>query len=142
MVRTYGKKAKGPCRSEDAEQIDCMNWLEFNYPDRAGLCFHPANEVTVDRRKRGWHLHLEKRKRKGVKPGVVDIVDLYGTDQWRSGVFELKALDGVLSKDQREFLQAADERGCFAAVCYGFEQFKVAWLDYLHSCAQSDIVSV
>lgn len=131
MIHKYGKKTAGPCRSETAEQIDIMNWLEFNYPDRFGLVFHPANEVTVDKRKPGWRQHLEKRRRMGVKKGVIDIVDLWGTDVWRSGLFEIKALNGTLSKDQREFLELADARGSFCAVCYGFEQFKLAWIDYL-----------
>lgn len=131
MIRIYGKPIKGKCRSEEAEQIDCMNWVNYHYPERAILCFHPANEVTVDKRKPGWILHLEKRRRKGVKSGVVDIIDLHGTDVWRSGVFELKKLDGRVDKDQIAFLEAADVRGCFSAVCYGFEQFKVAWIEYL-----------
>ena len=67
----------------------------------------------------------------GVKKGVADIVDLCGTDVWRSGVFEMKALNGSLADEQLEFLEAADARGCFAAVCYGFEEFKKAWIFYL-----------
>jgi len=131
MIRTYDPKHRGPCRSESAEQIDCFSWLEFHYPDRFGLCFHPANEVTVDKRKPGWAMHLEKRRRMGVKKGVADIVDLWGTDRWRAGVFELKALNGKLTAEQEELLELADARGCFAAVCYGAEQFKMAWMDYL-----------
>jgi len=131
MIHTYGHRTPGKCRSETAEQMDCMSWLECHYPDRAGLCFHPSNETTVDKRKPGWAMHLEKRRRMGVKKGAPDIIDLWGTDRWRSGVFELKALNGKATKEQVEFLESADARGSFCAICYGFEEFKKAWLDYL-----------
>lgn len=131
MIHTFGHRQPGKCRSETAEQIDCMTWLDYHYADRAGLCFHVANEATIDKRKPGWAMHLEKRRRMGVKKGVADIVDLWGTDVWRSGVFELKALNGRLADEQLEFLEASDARGCFAAVCYGAAEFKKAWLFYL-----------
>lgn len=140
MIKTYGHRTPGKCRSETAEQITCMSWLECHYPDRFGLVFHPANEVTVDKRKPGWAMHLEKRRRMGVKKGVADIIDLYGTDVWRAGVFELKALNGKPTDEQLEFLEAAAARGSFAAICYGADAFKEAWQEYLtgRACGRDD----
>ncbi|MNY58980.1 hypothetical protein D3C86_1953790 [compost metagenome] len=66
----------------------------------------------------------------GVKAGVGDIID-FGRIR---GAFELKRLDKSkckVSKDQRDFLQATDDSGGFAAIVYGYEQFKLAYADYL-----------
>lgn len=139
MIHTYDSHHRGACRSERAEQIDAMSWLAYNYPDHYRLCFHVPNESA------GNAMHYAMRHKEGVKAGVPDIIHLGGAGSWRCGLFELKRLDRTKSRvshEQTAFLEAAAEAGCFAAVCYGFEQFKVAWLDYLHSCAQSDIVSV
>lgn len=130
MIRTYDSYYRGPCRAERAEQIDAISWLAHNYPDHYALTFHVPNESA------GNAFHYAIRAKEGVKAGVPDIIHLGGTYRWRAGLFELKRCDATksrLSKDQRDFLEAADARGCFAAVCYGFEEFKKAWQDYLVS---------
>jgi hypothetical protein len=130
VIRIYDSGYRGECRQEWPEQIDCMGWLEFNHPDRWPLCFHVPNEVTVDKRKPGWAQHLAKRQKMGVKNGVSDIID-FGVIR---GAFELKRLDRTQSpirKEQKEFLQSVDDSGGFAAIVYGFEQFKLAYADYL-----------
>lgn len=79
-------------------------------------------------------MHYAMRHKEGVKAGIPDIIHLGGTDVWRSGLFELKRLDARKSKvsaEQKAILELADARGSFSAVCYGFEQFKLAWIDYL-----------
>lgn len=132
-IRTYDSHYRGPCRVEKAEQIDCISWLGYHYPAEFALCFHVPNES------RGTQMHYAMRAKEGVKAGVPDIIHIGGTDLWRAGLFELKRLDRTksrLSDEQRDFLEASDARGCFSAVCYGFDQFKVAWIDYL-SCLRS-----
>lgn len=124
MIRTYDSNYRGECRSERMEQIDCISWLRHNYPERWPLIFHVPNETHS----RGNH-HL-MRSKEGVKAGVPDIIDLGRIP----GLFELKRLDRTkskVSKEQREFLQAGADAGHFAAICYGFEQFKLAYADYL-----------
>lgn len=130
MIRTYDSNYRGECRHEWLEQIDCMGWLEFSHPDRWPLCFHTPNEVTVDKKKPGWAQHLAKRQKMGVKNGVSDIID-FGAIR---GAFELKRLDRTqckVTKEQRDFLKATDASGGFAAIVYGYEQFKLAYADYL-----------
>lgn len=131
MIRTYDSQYRGKCRREELEQIDCASWLKFNHPERWPLIFHVANELTVDKKKPGWAQHLAKRQKMGVKNGVSDVID-FGIVR---GAFELKRDDRTQStpvtKEQREFLRAVDESGGFAAICYGFGQFKLAYADYL-----------
>lgn len=124
MIRIYDPNYRGECRQEWAEQIDCMSWLEAVHPDRFPLCFHVANEIKANAQ------YMQKRRKMGVKAGVSDIIDLGEV----RGLFELKRLDrsqSSVSKDQREFLLAGANSGAFAAICYGFEQFKLAYTDYL-----------
>lgn len=124
MIRTYDSHHRGECRSERCEQIDAISWLAFNYPERFPLIFHSPNETKAKAQ------HMQMRAKEGVKAGVPDIIDLGRV----VGLFELKRLDrtkSTASKDQKAFLQAAADAGHFAAICYGFECFKLAYADYL-----------
>lgn len=126
MIRIYSSNHRSPCRTERCEQIDAMGWLEKNHPERFALVIHVPNET------KGTMLHMQTRKKEGVKSGAPDIIDLNGPV---TGLFEMKRLDSSksrLSKEQRDFLKAAADRGHFCAVCYGFEQFRLAYADFLN----------
>jgi hypothetical protein len=128
LIRTYDSNYRGECRSEMCEQIDSASWLEFNYPERWPLIFHVPNEISAKPQ------YMQRRKKEGVKPGVSDIID-FGSIR---GAFELKRLDRTKCKvtpDQREFLESVDASGGFAAICYGFAEFRRAYVDYLAFCA-------
>lgn len=125
MIRIYKGDFRGDCRTERCEQIDAAGWLEKHHPDRWPLIWHTPNET------KGTARHMQMRAKEGTKPGVPDLIDANGPI---NGFFELKRLDpnkSRLSADQRKFLQAAADRGHFVAVCYGFEQFKLAYVDFL-----------
>lgn len=124
MIRIYDSGYRGDCRIETAEQIDCASWLQFNHAGRWSLIWHTPNEQKATAS------YMQKRQKMGVKSGVSDIID-FGAVR---GAFELKRCDKSkckVSKEQREFLEAVDASGGFAAICYGFEQFKIAYSDYL-----------
>lgn len=134
-IHTYnsGLFVEGPVRSEFCEQVDSMGWIQKNHPDRWPLVWHTANEVKASAK------HMQDREKAGVKAGVPDIVDAGGPI---NGFFELKRLHhrpapgkpirrSYPTKAQREFLAEAAARGHFAAICYGFDQFKKAYADYL-----------
>lgn len=130
MIRIYDSGYRGDCRQEWAEQIDAMGWVEFNHPERWPLVFHVANEIKASPQ------YMQKRQKMGVKPGVSDIVDLGSV----RGVFELKRADKLKSKvsaEQKSFLTAVDQSGGFAAICYGFQEFKRAYADYLAFVAEN-----
>lgn len=125
MIHIYDSHYRGECRSERCEQIDAMTWQAFNYSDRAPLCFHVANEA------RGTAAHHHLRQKQGVKPGVPDIIDLSCSVP---GLFEMKRLDRTkssVSRHQKSFLASADAKGHFVAICYGYEQFQLAYAYYV-----------
>lgn len=124
MIRTYDSGYRGDCRVEKLEQIDCISWLKYNYPDRWRLIFHCPGETQAKAQ------HMQMRAKEGVKAGPPDIIDLGGI----VGLFEMKRLDRTKSKvsrEQREFLENGVSAGHFAAICYGFSEFKLAYADYL-----------
>lgn len=130
MIRIYDSDYRGDCRTERMEQIDSASWLQFNHPERWRLIFHVPNEASGKRTN-----HLQMRVKEGVKSGVSDIID-FGLIR---GAFELKRMDKSkckVSKEQREFLAAVDESGGFAAICYGFSEFRRAYADYLAFIAE------
>lgn len=125
MIHIFDSHYRGPCPTERVEQINAMSWQELAYPDRAPLCFHVPNES------RGTAAHHQIRRKEGVKAGVSDIIDLSCSVP---GVFEMKRLDRTKSKtlqSQKDFLAAADAKGHFVAICYGFLQFKLAYIEYV-----------
>lgn len=124
MIRIYDSGHRGECRSEMAEQMDCISWLQYNHPDRWPLIFHVPNEIKASPQ------YMQRRRKEGVKPGPPDIIDLGDI----VGLFEMKRLDRTKSRllpEQKTFFQAGADAGHFVAVCYGFQEFIKAYEDYL-----------
>jgi hypothetical protein len=128
MIRIYDSGYRGKCRYEDAEHIDCVAWVRHHHPEHARLMHHPANESMVRVQYRA------KLSKMGLLPGVSDLILLYPASGHPYAMFELKRRDRTksrLSKAQRAVLTAADGVGAFASVCYGFEEFKQAFIEYI-----------
>lgn len=128
MIRIYDSNYRGQCPSERVEQINAMSWLSVHHADRYDLVCHVPNET------RGAALHHAIRAKEGVKPGIPDILDLGGPIL---GMFEMKRLDRTkssVSADQKRILAAGSAAGAFVAICYGAEQFKLAYADYVALC--------
>lgn len=124
MIRIYDSGHRGECRSEMAEQMDCISWLQYNHPDRWPLIFHVPGEIKASPQ------YMQRRQKEGVKAGIPDILD-FGRIH---GAFELKRCDKTkcsVSKEQRAFLESTDASGGFSALCYGFAEFVKAYEDYL-----------
>ena len=128
MIEIYDSGYRGPCRHEDAEHIDCVAWVRYHYPEHAKLILHPVNESKVPAQYRG------KLSKMGLLPGVSDLILLYPATGHPYAMFELKRRDRTksrLSTTQRGTLMAGDNVGAFASVCYGFDQFKIAFAKYI-----------
>lgn len=124
MIRIYDSGYRGECPSEMVEQINSMGWLEKHHPDRWPLIFHYPAEAKAKPQ------YMAIRRKLGVKAGIADIID-FGSVR---GAFELKRRDKTkskVSKDQLEFLESVDASGGFAAIAYGFDEFLLAYSDYL-----------
>lgn len=124
----YGGAVKS-CPKEDWEQVVCFDWAKYNYPQY--VFWHSVNEGKK-------HIHTALRdEQAGLLKGVSDFVILIGLSDgpYPFGAIELKRQGKTqaspVSKEQRDFLKRVRGRGGFAAVAYGNEQFKLAWLDML-----------
>lgn len=128
MIHIYDSHHRGPCPSERVEQINAMSWLSVHHADRYELVCHVPNES------RGTAMHYAMRAKEGVKAGIPDILDLGGPIL---GMFEMKRLDRTkssVSPDQKRILGAAAASGAFVAICYGAENFKLAYTAYVALC--------
>ena len=115
--------------SERGEHLSCASWLQVNHPDRWQWIFHCPNEGVRKVQHRAMLASM------GVKPGVPDLIDLDGT-RGVIGMFELKKRDKKSrpTKEQNVFLLNNAQAGGFSAVCWGFDQFVIAYSDYLEYC--------
>ena len=116
---------------EDTHQINGATFLRVRHPDLNW--WHTVNEG-----KKSMQAALRDEKA-GLRKGVSDYVFLIGFGgKYPFGVIELKrtnksgkAKASPVSKEQKEFLKSVRDKGGFAAVAYGFEQFKLAVADML-----------
>ena len=128
MIRIYDSGYRGDCPSERVEQINVMGWLEKNHPERWPLIWHTPGETKASPQ------HMAMRKKEGVRAGIADVID-FGAVR---GAFELKRRDRTkskVSKEQIAHLEAVDASGGFAAICYSFEQFLLAYSEFLDYCS-------
>lgn len=113
-------------RKEDSHQADCVAWLRHHYPHI--LFWHTVNEgqKTITSALRD--------EQAGLRKGVSDFIILIGINsRYPFAAIELKRTNksgkgkaSPVSAEQRVFLRDVRQRGGFAAVAYGFEQFKIA----------------
>lgn len=113
-------------RKEDSHQVDCVAWLRHHYPHI--LFWHTVNEgqKTITSALRD--------EQAGLRKGVSDFIILIGINsRYPFAAIELKRTNksgkgkaSPVSAEQRVFLRDVRQRGGFAAVAYGFEQFKNA----------------
>ena len=113
-------------QEEDDHLMSVFTWTrqhERHFPQLAGrLCFHAENErmtapVTVTR-KDGHQVTYgsgnQKRVYKGVKKGVVDVLNLRSRRGFTYFAGELKVRKGELTPEQAEFIKQARAEGAFA----------------------------
>ena len=121
----YGGPVKA-CPLEKIDQMNSVSWLRYEYPDY--LFWHTVNEGSKHK------ASAVADHQMGLLKGVSDILVLIGLGgKYPFAAIELKrqgkSQASPVSKEQREFLAAVRSLGGFAAVAYGFEQFKIAFED-------------
>lgn len=128
MIRQYATFTPNG-NSETGEHLSCAAWLKHHHPDRWQWIFHCPSE---GKRKPQYAAMLASM---GFKPGIPDLIDLDG-QRGIIGMFELKKCDKKArpTKEQNVFLLNNAQAGGFSAVCWGFDQFVIAYSDYLEYC--------
>ncbi|QZE50411.1 putative holliday junction resolvase [Klebsiella phage vB_KpnS-VAC2] len=106
--------------------MNSVSWLRHEYPDY--LFWHTVNEGSKHKASAVMDSQM------GLLKGVSDFVILIGFGgKYPFAAIELKrqgkSQASPVSKEQKEFLSAVRRRGGFAAVAYGFDQFKIAFED-------------
>lgn len=118
---------------EDWHQVVSVGWVKYNHPEL--LFWHTVNEgkKTITAAIRDEQAGLLK----GVSDfsivlpnGMFAAIELKRTN--KSG----KGKASPVSGEQKAFLRSVRDRGGFAAVAYGFEQFKIA-VEYMLNSTNS-----
>ena len=115
--KVFDSGYRGNCVKENAEQKQVFAWLKVNYPEV--IAFSVPNE------------NQHRMVQYGVISGVPDIIVLY---KGHTGFFEMKRKDKTksrLSQKQTCMLEKLAEHGYYSCVCYGYEQFKIAFEDFM-----------
>lgn len=129
----YYTPDKSDTWTENKHQVDCVTWTKVRHGDL--LFWHAVNENKK-------HIHTAlKDDQSGLLKGVSDFVFLLGPfGKYPFGAIELKRVNksgkgkaSPVSKEQKDFLRRVRERGGFAAVAYGQEEYKKAVADMLNS---------
>lgn len=108
--------------TEHEIQVSFIAWCKKHYSD-----------VLVWATPNGGHRHptvAAKLKAEGVLAGVPDLFVADG----RPGLFiELKTATGRLSEAQKNMIEKLNTAGYPVAVCYGLDEAKKAFINYLES---------
>lgn len=114
--------------SEDGEQLALLCWCAENfdqYPQLKRLV-HIPNGGSRHKAEAG------KLKAMGVKPGFPDLLLPIIKANWYGLFIELKRLKGgIISDEQKDWLQFLRSQGYGAIVCYGWLEARKVLIDYL-----------
>ncbi len=139
-VRIYREMPKGrkSPKSEMGEQIDAYQYFITHHPELKQALFYVPNETQgatkAGKITGGALLHQKRINEAGRSSGVSDLILLHQTKKYPYAVIEMKAkFHGAPSDNEKLFLNYHAERGAFACICWGFDQFKVAVNYYLQS---------
>lgn len=130
-LKVYGdQEYRGECPLEEAEQATFFSQVRKAYPDTYGrLALHPKNE---GKRRGAQFAQLARDKALGMTKSAPDVV-LPGSPTL---LIEIKRRDHTKSKwqeGQPEYLQAAQDAGCFVCVALGWEAAWQALKDWIES---------
>lgn len=116
---------RGECKKEDAEQMDFVSWLKFNYPLHYGRLVHVKTEG-----KRTYQQVNYERRMGGIPTGFSDICIMGKPDF----IVELKRKDHTKSRwqnGQEKFIDDMTSLGKFTGVALGADGAKEAFLQWL-----------
>jgi hypothetical protein len=111
---------------EHIEQRMLIQWFRFQYPKLVKCLWAIPN---------GGIRHIKtaiKLKREGVLAGVADLFLMIPKKNFHGLFIEMKAKNGKLQDNQKEFLDLAISMGYESKVCYGFDDAKKIIINYLH----------
>lgn len=111
------RKRKPKNEQESTLQTQTAQWLSMQYPAEKYLYFHTPNGGKRDA------ITGAILKRQGVRKGVPDWIFLEPRNGASGLIVELKTKTGSTSKEQKEFIKMALQRGYVTAVCRTLDNF-------------------
>lgn len=109
------KYLKSGAMSESSLQKAVIQWANL-HPNLRGFVIHIPNEG-----KRTSH-YGKNLKDMGMRRGVSDLFIALQRHGYAGAWIELKSKDGILSEDQKEFLDLMAVQGYFTRTCYSLDE--------------------
>lgn len=103
-------------QGEALVQASLIKYLKYQYPTLLYCASAGGLKTTFSQAK--------KMKATGYVKGFPDLLVLETTDKYHGLFIELKTEKGVLSKEQKWWLQELRKRNYLAECCYGFDHAK------------------
>lgn len=110
---------------EEALQTSVIQWFRLTHPKLSAMLVHIPNGQNVG------VVRGRKLKAMGLQKGFPDLFLYVPRGTFHGLAIELKADKGVLSAEQKIYLEALCEQGYLAVVCYGFEDTQALIKRYL-----------
>ena len=76
---------------------------------------------------------MKEAQLQGLKRGVPDILIFEPNDKYKGLMIELKVKGNYPTKEQKEWIKNLNERGYFATVCKGFDEFEKVFNQYFNN---------
>ncbi|AUR81528.1 hypothetical protein NVP1007O_62 [Vibrio phage 1.007.O._10N.261.55.F9] len=145
-IEIYGDiKKRGKTNAEDGELATFHQWVVYNYPNLAPVCFHPANEWRPDNNTTSF-AHYNKMISKGYMPRLADWICL-GVNGAPPLLIEMKKeniQESIASAkrkqhfiDQCELLHRQQSLGSVVCIALGAEAAKTAFKEYIDEYGKS-----
>lgn len=126
-IMVFGDKDyRGECPVEDADLITFFNQLRKRHPDIADVALHIKNEG-----KRHVRQVARDRAKGALNSGASDIV-IVGSPTFVCELKRKNHVKSVISQDQIDFLNSAENSGAFVCIALGWEAAIEAVEHYLH----------
>jgi len=110
--------------SEDRLQSEVVKYISLQYP-KAKYCASLGGQYQPYQSQRN------RAKRNGYSKGFPDLFIYEARNGYHGLALELKTIKGIATKEQKEWIEALNERGYKALICKGLPEVLQAIDDYL-----------
>lgn len=111
---------------EESIQMQCVQWMQWQYPDIAMLLHHSPNGGKRNAREGA------RFKAMGTRAGFPDLALYIANSHYHALFIELKTDKGRQTDTQKQWQERLTSQGYQYSVCRNFEQFVNIITDYLN----------
>ena len=112
--------------SEERLQSEVIKYIQLQYP-KARYCASLGGQYQPFQSQRN------RARRTGYSKGFPDLFIYEARNGYHGLALEIKTIKGRATKEQKEWIKNLNDRGYFAAVCTGFDEFEKVFNQYFNN---------